>query len=64
MRLHILESSGGQFAHDQKIQRSIVHLFGAKVHIVKIQGVGLHIFKMLGVKYTWPIIQGVNCNKP
>ena len=52
VELHILESSGGQFANDPKIQGSIVHLFGAKVHIVKMQGVGLHIFKILGVKCT------------
>ena len=52
VELHILESSGGQFTHDPKIQRSLVHLFGAKVHIVKMYGVGLHIFKMLGVKCT------------
>ena len=55
--LHIWESSWGSILWP-KIQESIVHLFGVKCTFVKMQVVKMYIFKIWGVKCTWPIIQG------
>ena len=55
--LNILKSSSGQFTHNPKIQESIIYLFMAKMHIMKIQDVELHIFKIQKVKCIQSIIQ-------
>ena len=44
--LHILKSLGVTSRMTQKFKGSILHLFGAKVHIVKMQVVEMNIFKM------------------